>query len=89
MNVEKIINEWFENNGYFIGFDIREIVKEWLDGNGYEGLVGFDCGCELKDLMPCGEYCGDCVPGYKVPCLGGDDCPANGDCDWHISTEKP
>ena len=68
--------------------EIRQIVEQWLRANGYDGLTTVDCGCVVDDLMPCGEYVADCEAGYKVPCLGGGDCPADGDCPWHISTSK-
>ena len=64
-----------------------DIVKKYLEDNGYEGLCGDECGCELADLFPCGEFGGDCVPGYKVPC-DPEECPAEGKCAWHMSTEK-
>ena len=51
---------------------VREIVEKWLADNGYEGLYRTDaCGCELDDLVPCGECFDDCAPGYKVPCVDG------------------
>ena len=58
--------------------DIRQIVEQWLRANNYDGLCSEDCGCEVDDLMPCGEYVNDCEAGYKVPCPGGDDCPIGG-----------
>lgn len=45
-----------------------EIIKDWLWVNGYDGLCSpeQDCGCFLKDLMPCGcPHEEDCVAGYK------------------------
>ena len=58
--------------------DVREIIKKYLIDNGFDGLFDPDeCACEIADLMPCGEYCGSCEPGYKGPC----DC---GDHDFHI-----
>ncbi len=65
---------------------VIEIIREYLKQNGYDGLAGDDCGCEVDDLQPCCSDCGSCEPGYKVPC---SDCPADGDCEWHMSTEKP
>ena len=38
--------------------------KEWLTRHGYDGLCGYECGCALDDLMPCGEPDNDCKPGY-------------------------
>ena len=68
--------------------EIRQIVEKWLRANNYDGLVTENCGCEVDDLMPCDNYRPDCTAGYKVPCPGGEDCPADGDCPWHISTSK-
>ena len=68
--------------------EIRQITEKWLRANNYDGLVTEDCGCEVNDLMPCDNYKPDCCAGYKVPCPGGEDCPADGDCPWHISTSK-
>jgi len=49
---------------------VKEIVKEYLAKNGYDGLYGDECGsgCQIDDLIPCGEYCNysDCKPGYAV-----------------------
>ena len=48
--------------------DVREIVRAYLVEHGYEGLLGDECGCDLKDLMPAsGEQCLDCVPAYHCP----------------------
>ena len=69
--------------------DIRKIAEQWLKENGYEGLCSEDCGCEITDLMPCDTLSTICEAGYKVPCPGGEDCPADGDCLWHISPTKP
>lgn len=68
--------------------DIQEIVRLWLEANGYGGLAGYECGCELANLFPCGQYGGDCEAGYKVACTPEchHDC---GPCDWHIQTKKP
>lgn len=71
-----------------------EIVREHLKANGYEGLNNprGDCACECSDLSPGNraattcltEYC---TPGYKVPC-DPKDCPADGNCDWHIAGRR-
>jgi len=54
---------------------VEEIVKQWLTDNGYDGLFNDECGCELKDLGPCGEMTGDCTAGYKVAgCCCGEGC---------------
>lgn len=45
-----------------------QMVAEWLKANNYDGLyVSGECGCLLDDLAPCGEYCSECTPGYKLP----------------------
>ena len=67
---------------------VKEIVKQWLTEKGYEGLCDEDCGCEIKDLMPCDAPRIDCIAGYKVPCPGEEDCEAGGGCPWHISPNK-
>ena len=70
--------------------DIRQITEQWLRANGYDGLTTENCGCDVNDLMPCVDLAGaDCKAGYKIPCPGGKDCNAYGDCDFHISTKKP
>lgn len=67
-----------------------EIIKEHLKANGFDGLCGDDCTCDLEDLVPCMEDFGHCEPGYKIPCTGDQpECPADGNCDWHMTTEKP
>ena len=69
--------------------NIRQIVERWLRSNKYDGLGDDECGCEVDDLMPCDNpNIFTCAPGYKVPCPGPEDCPADGDCPWHISTSK-
>lgn len=67
-----------------MGFTVQDIVVKYLQENGYDGLVsdGGDCGCKLDDLFPCVDFPLDCRPGYLVQC----DC---GECDWHITTERP
>ena len=67
--------------------DATQIVATWLKDNGYDGLYSDDCGCEINDLMPCGQFGGQCEPGYKCSCPGPKDCPADG--DWHINGTKP
>lgn len=70
---------------------VKAIVRQYLSDHGFEGLVADmgECSCELDDLMPC-ECTGvdRCEPGYKIPCPG-DECEYGGDCDWHISINKP
>lgn len=64
--------------------NVKEIIIEYLEKNGYEGISCEDeCGCEISDLFPCGEYVGDCTPGYKVPC-DPETCKAGGGCKFHI-----
>ena len=48
---------------------VSEIVTEYLKSHGYDGLYDSwgECGCELADLMPCGELHGDCESGHKLP----------------------
>ena len=45
---------------------VKNIVVEYLKKQDYDGLAGNDCGCKLSDLMPCDEFCGNCIPAYKV-----------------------
>lgn len=72
--------------------DVREIVRGFLIANDYEGLNGDYCCCGVEDLMPCCEDTGWgiklCEAGYKVPC-DPEDCAADGNCQYHISTTKP
>ena len=67
--------------------NIQEIVEKYLIDNSYDGLFGDYCGCEIGDLMPCGEP-GNCEAGYKGPCPGPEDCENGGGCRWHIAKEK-
>jgi hypothetical protein len=65
--------------------NVSEIISGYLKANGYDGLMSEnDCACELSDLMPCGEDCSTCEPGYKIPCP--ESC---GEHDFHITTKKP
>ncbi len=68
---------------------VIKIVKEYLEKNKYDGLLDFtgDCACELSDLAPCGEMGGGCEAGYKTKC-NPEDCPMDGDCDFHIAEFK-
>lgn len=56
----------------------KQIVKDYLIENGYDGLCGDECSCEIDDLMACGEFGSDCVPGWNAVCKGceefGDKC---------------
>ena len=51
----------------------KQMVYEMLVKYDYEGLYTDDCGCLLDDLMPCGEWVGDCKAGDKcrVPAYDG------------------
>ena len=64
--------------------NVKQILTTWLRERGYEGLfyAGFECGCEVNDLMPCGVYQRECQPGFKTPCDCGED------CEWHISGDR-
>ena len=46
--------------------NVKQIVEKYLRENGYDGLYTDECGCCLDDLMPCDEFCLDCIAGYKV-----------------------
>jgi hypothetical protein len=66
--------------------DVIDIVRWYLRKHGYDGLYQRgECVCSVDDLMPCGEYAGCCRPGYKGPCDG----TCGGECDFHISEDKP
>jgi len=57
------------------GTTIREIVRKWLVANGYGGLCNpcQECGCALRDFMPCGEpHETECEPGYLHEGYGPD-----------------
>lgn len=47
----------------------KEVLVVALKDRGYDGLVSVDaeCGCELADLVPCGECCCGCTPAYRGP----------------------
>ena len=68
--------------------NVRTIVEKHLRRCGFDGLWNdfAECGCELDDLMPCDGEVTRCEPGYKIPC--GDDCPLDGNCDWHIGPKR-
>lgn len=62
---------------------IKEIIAKHLTDNGFDGLVyPGECGCEVDDIAPCGEYCLDCEPGYKIR-------DKSGEFDFLITTVKP
>lgn len=44
-----------------------EIVIKYLEDNGFDGLHrDAECGCEISDLVPCGNDFASCKPGYKL-----------------------
>jgi hypothetical protein len=44
----------------------KKIIEVFLTENHYDGLFLEDtCGCLNEDLMPCGDSCESCRPGYK------------------------
>ncbi len=46
---------------------LKIIVQEYLKEKGYDGLWDeYNCGCELDDLMVCGDPHLGCRAGYKV-----------------------
>jgi len=75
--------------------NVKQIIEEYLKANGYDGLCCADkddgCSCEVRDVMPlacCDGFVDDCEAGYKALC-DPMMCSQGGDCDFHISTEKP
>lgn len=48
--------------------NVRMMVLQYLEKNGYTGLYDEtgECGCDLDDIMPCEDSCGNCKPGHKV-----------------------
>jgi hypothetical protein len=62
----------------------QDILANYLRENNYDGLCHprTECGCGVDDLIPCGEYCGDCEPAVL-----SDNPPE--DCDrWYVRAEK-
>ena len=59
------------------------IVTDYLKTHGYDGVCHpeSECGCFLDDLVPCGDNCMDCKPGYRAMidgievCVAADDTP--------------
>jgi len=44
---------------------VKEIVSDWLKKNGYDGLYNDEeCGCPLKNFMPCCGAVENCVAAY-------------------------
>ena len=62
---------------------VQDILKKGLKDNGYDGLVSDDaeCGCEIADLVPCGECCCGCCPAYR----GAD---PSGESEWLMYQDK-
>ena len=62
--------------------NVLEIVKEYLEKNSYDGLFDDDneCGCEIKDLAPCGGLEDNCESGHKFYC----DETGKPSKDWNI-----
>ena len=69
--------------------NLVKLVVAWLKENGYDGLYSPDlsCGCDIDDLMPCGEPSSNCGPGYRVPCNEAT-CEVGGGCDFHIAPTR-
>jgi hypothetical protein len=62
---------------------LEEYVARHLAADGYDGLWNDnECGCSLRDFMPCGEPGVRCKPGYLQPT------DEEHDMDW-IGPEKP
>lgn len=66
--------------------DLRKMAELFLVKHGYVGLCNptAQCGCDLADLMACGEPGTGCVAAYRFDCArcmdGPDhnnDCPLN------------
>ena len=49
--------------------NVFEMVKEELKQMGADGLCNTDteCGCEIADLAPCGQICGECDAAWNHP----------------------
>lgn len=45
---------------------VMKIVKKHLEDNNIQGLCNDDCGCDVKDLAPCGEMRDDCSLARKI-----------------------
>ncbi len=57
---------------------VRDMVREWLKAHKCDGLSNShaECGCELDDLMSCGELGMDCEASRRgdPPESAGEDC---------------
>ena len=63
---------------------VVEIVREYMQKNGYTALVGDGCGCEIDDLMPCGDepWMPYCEVGYRNHC---ETCAKSESCATRVS----
>lgn len=63
---------------------VEEIIKDYLKENGFDGLCNSyaECGCNIDELIACGNDCSDCEPGYKI---GAKSLEYN----YFITTKKP
>lgn len=75
---------------------VKDILKKWLKDNGYDGLCARECGCGLREFMPCScDGIQDCRPAYFAPCSRQRrrTCELGGDCPSYIvgcySPRKP
>ncbi len=80
--VGEIIKMQMHSQEVFPNDTFKNGIKTWLEDNGYDGLYNSEgeCGCDLKDLMPCGGVCDDCEAGYKIA--------GNEECDWFMARNK-
>lgn len=68
---------------------VGDIVRMWLIANGYDGICcPGECACVIDDLAPCDAMNLACVAGHREDCDGDEDCPLDGDCDFHIVPGK-
>lgn len=71
--------------------NVKRIVEIYLKHAGFDGLLEehCECACEVSDLMPCeSEHINQCRAGWKTEC-DPETCNLEGDCDWHITIDKP
>jgi len=62
-----------EQKGRETSMTVGKILRTWVGDHGYDGLYEprIECGCRLKDLMPCDGAQESCKPGYLM--MGQDD----------------